>query len=130
MTTRTHTNLRAAVVSVLQDVKPEAPVSGDVSAADILKLRRELVPVDVPSVGRIYVYEPVSVAERDAYQKHMRFDGNGLTVSMGGIVDGIIARVRDKAGRLLFKESDRQSLLDGSAETAMAIWGAIGADAA
>jgi hypothetical protein len=129
MTTRTHANLRTAVVTALQ-VTEQKPAPGEVSAEQILSFRRELKPFDVPGLGRVHAYEPVNVAERDAYHKHLRFDGNGLTTSMGGIVDGIIARVRDKAGRLLFKEGDRARLLELPAETALAIWNTLGGDSA
>lgn len=102
----------------------------EISADDILTFRRELKAVAVDGLGTVHVYEPVSVAERDAYHKHMRFDGHGVTISMGGIVDGIIARLRDKSGRKLFVEGNRQRLLDMPAETLLAIWHAIGGDSA
>lgn len=129
MSTKTHLNLVAAVASHAPQQDKPAPT--DVSAADILgSIRRELKAVDVDGLGRVYVYEPVSVAEREAYQKHMRYDEHGLSAPMGGIVDGIIARVRDKAGRKLFVEGNRQRLLDMSADTLLAIWHAIGGDSA
>lgn len=100
----------------------------DLSAADILSFRRELKAVSVDGLGTFYVYEPISVAERDAFQKHTRLDPitRLLHSTMRGIVDGIIARARNKNGVLLFSEVDQARLLEMPAERLLDIWNAIG----
>lgn len=125
MSTRMHSSLLSAVVS---NVKPEQASVRDVTADTLLSFKRELREVVVEDLGRFYVYEPQSVTEREAYQKHMRIDENGVSVSMLGMVDGILARVRGKNGLLLLSSADRARLLELPAERIMAIWSAIGGD--
>lgn len=125
MSTRSHSSLVAAVVS---SVKPEPAPVRDVTADTLLSFKRELREVVVEDIGRLYVYEPMSVTEREAYQKHMRIDESGMSISMLGMVDGIMARVRNKSGLLLFSSADRARLLDLPADRIMAIWSAIGGD--
>lgn len=102
----------------------------DVSAEDILSfsLKRELRAVEVEGVGRVYVYEPQSVAEKNAYQKHVKYDGEFAKISLDGMVDGIIARVRNSDGKPLFEQSQRAKLFEMSAEVLATIWNALGAE--
>lgn len=125
MSTRQHASLLSAVTSA---VKPEPAPIRDVTADTILRFKREIKEVVIEDLGRVYVYEPQSVTEREAYQKHMRIDETGVSISMMGMVDGILARVRDKNGALLFSSADRPALLNMPAERLMAIWAAIGGD--
>jgi hypothetical protein len=98
----------------------------DASASSILSLTRELKAATVENIGVVYFYDPPSVLEREASQKHMRFDPKGVSISMLGIVDGIMARVRTKDARLMFKDEDRKRLLDLPADAILGIWHAIG----
>lgn len=126
---KTHASLSSAVVSVIQRKEP-APLA-DATLDNILyQFQRELKSAEVEDIGRLYFYEPQSVAERDAYQKHMRYDDKGVSISMLGIVDGIIARVRNKDGRPLFSTGERDRLLNLPAERVMAIWHGIGGSSA
>jgi hypothetical protein len=124
-----HSNLQLAVTSAVKRQDEQQPPQ-DATAAAILSFRRELKSADVDELGMtVYFYDPPSVAEKEAHQKHMRYDGNGLSVSLLGIVDGIIARVRNKAGKTLFTEGDRARLLELPADRIMSIWNAIGGEA-
>lgn len=122
MTSRTHVSLVSAIQAKVEPVVQEA------TADAILAFRRELREIVIEDLGRLYVYEPQSVTEREAYQKHMRIDEAGMSISMLGMVDGIMARVRNKSGDLLFSSADRPRLLSLPAERIMAIWSALGGD--
>lgn len=125
MSTQKHTGgLGAAVV---QSIRRSAPAK-DATADAILNFRRELKSAEVEGIGTIYYMDPPSVAEREAYQKHMRFDDGGFSVSMLGMVDGVIARVRTAGGRPLFNQADRPRLLDMPAGILISMWHAIGGD--
>lgn len=101
----------------------------DATAEDLLGgFKREKKSAEVEGVGTIYFYEPPSVAERDAYYKHLRFDDGSVSISLEGIVDGIIARVKDVNSRPLFKQIHRARLMDMPEDRLMAIWRAIGGD--
>jgi hypothetical protein len=100
----------------------------DASATSILSLTRELKSAIAEGIGVVYFYDPPSVLEREASQKHMRFDQKGMSISMLGVVDGVLARVRTKDGRLMFKEEDRKRLLDLPATSILEIWHAIGGE--
>ncbi len=129
MSTKQHSSLALAVISAVDKGEPEPPK--DATADSILSFRRELKSADVDGVGRIYFYDPPTVAEREASQKHMRMDEKGLTLSMFGMVDGVIARLKTADGRRpLFSSADRDRLLQMPARTLMALWNALGADQA
>jgi len=102
----------------------------DLSLDDLFSFRRELKHADVEGLGRVYFYAPQSVAEREEYQKHIRLSQDGISISMNGIVDGVIARVRTKDGKPLFQDADRKRLLGLSFETLTDIWNAMGGDSA
>jgi hypothetical protein len=104
----------------------------DVSADEIiaLALKRTLVRKDVDGLGRVYVYEPQSIAERDSYHKHIRFNGTEARISLEGMVDGIIARVRNSKGDTLFLPSQRDIVMRFSNEIIQAIWNALGEEQA
>ena len=102
----------------------------DATAEDLLGgFKRERKSAEVDGVGTIYYYDPPSVAERDAYYRHLRFEDGGMSISLEGIVDCIIARVKGSDNRPLFKQIHRARLLDEmSEERLLAIWRAIGGD--
>lgn len=104
----------------------------DVSAEDILALsvKRELKSAEVEGVGKVYFYEPMTVAERDAYHKHIRADGDGVRITMEAMVDGMMARLRNKNGKLLFEAHHRARVLSMPAETLLALWHALGSERA
>lgn len=105
----------------------------DATAEDFLRIARVLREVDVPGFGTVYVNDPPTVAERDASNKHFRIDPDDGTIStsLEGIVDGVIARLKDKDGRPVFRQIHRKRMLDEMAPaTLLAIWGAIGGDGA
>lgn len=100
------------------------------TAEDFLSIKRELKSAEVKGFGLVYYYDPPSVAERDAYEKHLRLTTDGRTsavsISMEGIVDGIIARLKTADSRPLFFLHHRARLMEMPAEILMAIWEAIG----
>lgn len=102
----------------------------DVSAEDILSLalKRELTSAEVDGVGKIYFYMPQSVAERSAYLKHVSIDpvNSVVRISVEGVVDAIIARVRNKDGKPLFDQAQRPRIMAMSSEVLGAIWNALG----
>jgi hypothetical protein len=126
-----HSSLGDAVASIMDRQKQKAQVQ-DVSAEDIiaLALKRTLVPKDVEGLGRVYVYEPQSVAERDSYHKHIRFNGTEARISLEGMVDGIIARVRNSKGEQLFTTAQRDLVMRFSNEVIQSIWNALGEEQA
>lgn len=92
-------------------------------------VKREKKSAEVGDLGTIYYYDPPSVAERDAYYRHLRFEDGCVSITLEGIVDGIIARVKDVNSRPLFKQIHRSRILaEMSEERLMAIWRAIGGD--
>lgn len=127
----THSNLADAIASIKDRQKLKQQLQ-DVSAEDIiaLALKRELRSADVPGIGRVYYYSPQSIAERDAYMKHVRFNGKDARISLEGMVDGIIARVRNKDGQPLFVQSQRDLVMKFSDEVVQAIWNALSEDQA
>lgn len=102
----------------------------DATAESLLNgFKREKKSSEVEGVGTIYFYDPPTVAERDAYYRHLRFEDAGVSISLEGIVDCIIARVKDSESRPLFKQIHRARILDEMSEDRlMAIWRAIGGD--
>lgn len=124
-----HGNLQDAVASIVDRQKLKAEAK-DATPADLFAFKRELRAAEVEGFGRIYYYFPQSVAEKNAYQKHVRFEAGAVTVNLEGLVDGIIARVRSADGRLMFTVQDRSRLFDASADLLMSIWIALGADVA
>lgn len=105
----------------------------DVSAEDILSLglKRTLVSAAIEGVGRVYYYDPPSVAEGDAYHKHIRIDGEGtMRISLEGMVDGILARLKNKDGKPLFEQSQKPKLMQMSNEVIASIWTALKAEIA
>lgn len=114
-----------AEAEAISERRKKASTAAETVAA-MLSFRRELKRVDVPGLGPLFVLRPMSVTEREAYHKHTRWSPTGLSQSMLGFVDGIIARARDESGRLVFNESHRDKLLDFSAEQIRAIWDAMG----
>lgn len=125
-----HSDLQSAVVSVMSRRKKAEydAQRKDATAQAILSFRRELKSAEVEDVGTVYFYDPPSVAEREAYHKHMRMDESGLSISLIGMVDGVIARVKTANGAPMFSHSDRERLLEIPARTLMSIWHAIGGD--
>lgn len=123
----THARLQDALVPRLAVIKQRQaetkPLDG--SAEDLI-LSRDLRHADV--VGkRWYFYWPPTVAEQNAYFKHIKYDAQGgMSISMEGIVDCLVARLKTKDGRQLF--SDRSILMAASEQTLLKIWSAIGAD--
>lgn len=101
----------------------------DATAETLLSgFKRERKSAEVEGVGTIYFYDPPSVAERDAYYRHLRVDDNGMSVSLEGIVDGIIARVKDANSRPLFRLIHRERLMEMPEDRLMSVWRAIGGD--
>lgn len=102
----------------------------DATAEQLLGgFKREKKSAEVEGVGTIYFYDPPSVAERDVYYRSLRFEDGGVSISLEGIVDGIIARVKDANSRPLFKQIHRARMLEEmTEERLMAIWRAIGGD--
>ena len=101
----------------------------DASAEDLLNgFKRERKSAEVEDIGTIYYYDPPSVAERDAYYRHLRFEDGGVSVSLEGVVDGIIARVKNAESKPLFRQIHRQRLMDMPEARILAIWRAIGGD--
>jgi hypothetical protein len=102
----------------------------DATAEQLLSgFKREKKSAEVDGVGTVYFYDPPSVAERDAYYRHLRFEDGGVSITLEGIVDGIIARVKDANSRPLFKQIHRARILEEmSEERLMSIWRAIGGD--
>lgn len=101
----------------------------DATAEDLLGgFKRERKSAEVEGVGTIYFYDPPSVAERDAYYRHLRFEDGGISISLEGIVDGIIARVKNAESKPLFRQIHRARLMDMPEDRLMAIWRAIGGD--
>ena len=92
------------------------------TAEDFLSIKRELKSAEVKGFGLVYYYDPPSVAERDAYEKHLRLTTDGRTssvsISMEGIVDGIIARLKTADSRQLFFLHHRTRLMEMPAEMA------------
>jgi hypothetical protein len=124
-----HARLQDAIIPRLAVIKQRQtetkPLDG---SAEDLFLSRELRHAD--AVGkRWYFYWPPTVAEQNAYFKHIKYDAQGgMSISMEGIVDCLVARLKTRDGRQLF--SDRSVLMAASEQTLLAIWGAIGADRA
>ncbi len=99
----------------------------DATAEALLgNFKRELKSAEVEGVGTIYYYEPPSVSERNAYYRHLRFEDGGMSVSLEGIVDGIMARVKDANSKPLFRQIHRNRLMEMPEARLMAIWRAIG----
>jgi hypothetical protein len=119
MTTRTHSNLQIAVVSAIQRQEPPKDATPDA----ILNFRRELKSAEVADIGIVYFYDPPSFAESAPVLASMGEDG---TTKIGAVVDSIIARVRDKAGKPLWSATHRQGLLDLPPEVILRLWMAIG----
>jgi hypothetical protein len=124
-----HGNLQDAVASIVDRQKQRAAPK-DATPADLFLLRRELRFADVENLGRVYYYHPQSVAEKNSYQKHIRFEGEAVTISLDGLVDGIIARVKTAEGKPMFFVQDRQRLMDAPAEILMDAWAKLGAEEA
>lgn len=131
----THTNLvdalvpHVAKVRHLQSVAANEPPK-DAALEDFFSIRRELKSCDIEGLGRIYFFTPQNVTERDAYHKHVKFDGQTMTVSLAGMVDGIIARVRTREGAQRFNATHRQRLFDMPSDLLLTIWNALGEEAA
>lgn len=98
----------------------------DATAEGILSLTRTLKSADVEGVGTVYYYDPVSLAERAASQKHIRTDGESITIGLEGVVDGLMARLKDKDGKPMFFAQHRRRLMESPADRLQAIWNAIG----
>ena len=101
----------------------------DATAEDLLgSFKRERKSAEVDGVGTVYYYDPPSVGERDAYYRHLRFEDGGVSISLEGIVDGIIARLKNAESKPLFKQIHRARIMDMPEERLLAIWRAIGGD--
>jgi hypothetical protein len=123
----THARLQDAIIPRLAVIKQRQgetkPLDG--SAEDLI-LSRELRHADAAG-KRWYFYWPPTVAEQNSYFKHIKYDAQGgMSISMEGIVDCLVARLKTKTGAQLF--SDRSVLMQSSEQKLLAIWGAIGAD--
>lgn len=93
-------------------------------------ITRERKSADIPGCGTIYWWDPPTVAERDAYYRHVRIEDGAMTVSLEGIVDYIVARVRGADNQPLFRAVHRSRLLaEMTEDRLMQIWRAIGGDA-
>ena len=136
MSTRQHATLEDARISQLE-VRRAQEVDSDLSAESILgSFRRELKFADIEGLGRdgrsgrVWYYHPQSVAEKDAYHKHIRYSEEGVKISMGAMIDGIIARVRNDKGAPMFTAQHREKLLQMDASLLQRIWNALGAEVA
>lgn len=99
----------------------------DAKAEDFFNWQREKKSAEVDGIGTIYYYDPQTVAERDAYERHMRYADDGtVSVSLEGIVDGIIARVKNVDSKPLFYAHHRSKLMEMPYPQLSAIWRAIG----
>lgn len=104
----------------------------DATAEDLLGgFKREKKSAEVDGVGTIYYYDPPSVAERDAFLRHVTQTDEGRVFSLEGIVDGIIARVKRADGKPMFFLHHRSRMLEEMSEARLLeIWRAIGGDKA
>jgi hypothetical protein len=105
---RTHATLQLAVVSAVQRTEPK-----DATADALLSFKREFKSAEVPDIGTVYFYDPPSFIESSSILASMDEDS---TVKIAAVVDAIIARVRDKAGKPLWAAANRQALMDAPPE--------------
>jgi hypothetical protein len=119
VSTRTHSSLQIAVVSAIQRQEPAKDATPDT----ILSFKRVLKAADVADLGVVYFYDPPSFSESAPVLASMGEDG---TTKIAAVVDSIIARVRDKAGKPLWTAAHRQTLLDLPPEVILRMWMAIG----
>lgn len=76
----------------------------------------------------IYFYQPQTVSERDAYSRHViRYYDGGASISLEGMVDGIIARVKKADSTPMFYAHHKPKLLEMPNERLVEIWNALGA---
>lgn len=130
MSTKTHGSLQGAIVANIAEARQRVVLDASADQIIALALKRELLSVEVDGVGRVYYYSPQSVAERDAYHKHVRYDGEAARISLEGMIDGIVARVRNKDGKPLFDSSQRDLLMRLSNPVIQSIWNALGNEVA
>jgi len=103
----------------------------DATAEDVLKAwKREKKSAEIEGVGTIYFYDPPTVAEAQAYFQHIRIDEHGRSMSMDGMVEGVMARVKGADSRPMFRQIHRARLMDLPTEKLLEIWHAIGGEAA
>ncbi len=104
----------------------------DATAEDFLRnFKRERKSAEIEGVGTIYFYDPPTVAEAEAYFQHIRLDEHGRSMSIEGIVEGIIARVKGADNKPLFRKIHRSRLIDEmSVDKLLEIWRAIGGEQA
>lgn len=103
----------------------------DAKAEDFFVWERVKKSAEIDGVGVIYFYEPQTVSERDAYSRHViRYDDGGASISLEGMVDGIIARVKKADSTPMFYAHHKPKLLEMPGSRLVEIWNALSVGAA
>lgn len=121
-----HGNLQDAVASIM-DRRKLKEQQKKLTIDDLMSLQRRLVEIFPEGFSdRYFMYVPLSVTESAVFQRNLRSTDSGESAfDPSGVVDLMIACIKDEDGRPRFTSQQRASLLDKPHDIIGQFWTAM-----